>query len=46
MRIANGKNEGQHVKAVTFKLHEPLHNLDGVKGGALCANGVTAQVIF
>jgi hypothetical protein len=31
MRIANEKNEEQNVKAVTFKLHEPLHNLDGAK---------------
>ena len=36
MRIANEKNEGQNVKAVTFKFHEPLHNLDGAKcGGGL-----------
>ena len=37
MRIANEENEGQNVKAVTFKLHEPLHNLDGVKCGVHCA---------
>jgi hypothetical protein len=29
MRISNEKNEGQHVKAVTFKL-------DGAKCGELC----------
>jgi hypothetical protein len=37
MRIANEKNEGQNVKAVAFKLHEPLHYLDG----ASCRGGLS-----
>jgi hypothetical protein len=31
MMIANEENEGQRVKAVTFKLHEPLPNLGAAK---------------
>ena len=39
MRIANEENEGKNVKAVTFKLHEPLHNLDGAKQDSLVSIG-------
>jgi hypothetical protein len=40
LKSANEKNEGQNVKAVTFKLHEPLHNLDGAKCGVQIATPV------
>ena len=48
--ITNEVKEGQRVKAVTFKLPEPLHNLDGAMCGLYRARpeGKTSltEVIF
>jgi hypothetical protein len=50
MRIANEINDGKNVKAMTFKLHEALHNLDGTKCGVHIALTVMqdslSEVIF
>jgi hypothetical protein len=46
MKVDNEENKGQDVKAVTFKLQEPRHNLDGANCGVHIAlqEGKTVQL--